>query len=67
MTASFGIGMFFYSMGALLIGAIIAYKIINKVAIIFLVIIITYSSSSIQSDLSSKKELNKSFNSLIYC
>ena len=31
MTASFGIGMFFYSMGALLIGAIIAYKIINKV------------------------------------
>ena len=31
MTASFGIGMFFYSMGALLIGAVIAYHVINKV------------------------------------
>ena len=30
MTAAFGIGMFFYSMGCLLIGAIIAYCIINN-------------------------------------
>ena len=30
MTATFGIGMFFYSMGCVLIGAIIAYYIINK-------------------------------------
>tara|TARA_R100000657_G_C4607709_1_gene61602 strand:- start:268 stop:411 length:144 start_codon:yes stop_codon:yes gene_type:complete len=31
MTAGFGVGMFFYGMGALLIGAIIAYRIINRV------------------------------------
>ena len=31
MTAAYGIGMFFYSMGALLIGALIAYYVINKV------------------------------------
>ena len=31
MTASFGVGMFFYGMGAIFIGAIIAYYIINKV------------------------------------
>ena len=31
MTASFGIGMFFYGMTCILIGAIIAYYIINKV------------------------------------
>jgi|TARA_B100000424_G_scaffold194880_1_gene152299 uncharacterized membrane protein YdjX (TVP38/TMEM64 family) len=31
MTAGFGVGMFFYSMGALLIGAVIAYYVINKV------------------------------------
>ncbi len=30
MTASFGIGMFFYSMGCLFVGAIIAYIIINR-------------------------------------
>ena len=30
MTAIFGIGMFFYSMGCVLIGAIIAYYVINK-------------------------------------
>jgi len=30
MTASFGIGMFFYGMGAICIGAIIAYYVINK-------------------------------------
>jgi len=30
MTAIFGIGMFFYSMGAICIGVIIAYFIINK-------------------------------------
>jgi len=30
MTSSLGIGMFFYSMGCLFIGAFIAYKIINK-------------------------------------
>ena len=30
MTVSFGIGMFFYSMTCLFIGAIIAYYIINK-------------------------------------
>ena len=30
MTATFGIGMFFYGMSALCIGAIIAYYIINK-------------------------------------
>ena len=30
MTTTFGIGMFFYSMGCLLIGAIIAYYIINN-------------------------------------
>jgi H+/gluconate symporter-like permease len=31
MTANFGIGMFVYSMSCLLIGALIAYYIINKV------------------------------------
>ena len=31
MTASFGIGMFFYGMGAILIGGVIAYYVINKV------------------------------------
>ena len=31
MTASFGIGMFFYGMTCILIGATIAYYIINKV------------------------------------
>ena len=31
MTASFGVGMFFYGMGAIFIGAIIDYYIINKV------------------------------------
>ena len=31
MTASFGIGMFFYGMGCVLIGAIIAYYVINKI------------------------------------
>ena len=31
MTAGFGIGMFFYGMGCILIGAIIAYYIINKI------------------------------------
>ena len=31
MTAGFGVGMFFYSIGALLICAIIAYYVINKV------------------------------------
>ena len=30
MTAIFGISMFFYSMGCVLIGAIIAYYVINK-------------------------------------
>ena len=30
MTPSFGIGMFFYGMTCILIGAIIAYYIINK-------------------------------------
>ena len=30
MTAGFGIGMFFYGMGCLLVGAIIAYFIINR-------------------------------------
>ena len=30
MTAGFGIGMFFYGMTCILIGAIIAYYIINK-------------------------------------
>ena len=30
MTVSFGIGMFFYGMGCLLIGATVAYFIINK-------------------------------------
>tara|TARA_R100001086_G_scaffold12559_4_gene6519 strand:+ start:1084 stop:1233 length:150 start_codon:yes stop_codon:yes gene_type:complete len=30
MTAAFGVGMFFYSMGCLLVGAIIAYYIINR-------------------------------------
>ena len=30
MTAAYGIGMFFYSMGCLLIGAIIIYKVINR-------------------------------------
>ena len=32
MTTGFGVGMFFYGMGALLIGAIIAYYIINKIS-----------------------------------
>ena len=31
MTIGFGIGMFFYSMGAICIGATIAYYIINKI------------------------------------
>tara|TARA_B100000214_G_scaffold256106_1_gene188666 strand:+ start:180 stop:350 length:171 start_codon:yes stop_codon:yes gene_type:complete len=31
MTFYHGLGMFIYNMGALLLGAIIAYKIINKV------------------------------------
>ena len=31
MTVGFGVGMFFYGMGAIFIGAIIAYYIINKV------------------------------------
>ena len=31
MTFEFGMGMFFYGMGAILIGAVIAYFIINKV------------------------------------
>ena len=31
MTVSFGIGMFFYGMTCILIGAAIAYYIINKV------------------------------------
>ena len=31
MTASYGIGMFFTGMGAILIGAVVAYYIINKV------------------------------------
>ena len=31
MTAGFGVGMFFYGIDALLIGAIIAYYVINKV------------------------------------
>ena len=30
MTAAFGIGMFFYGMGCIFIGAIIAYFIINR-------------------------------------
>jgi hypothetical protein len=30
MTAAYGIGMFFYSIGCLLIGAAIAYKILNR-------------------------------------
>tara|TARA_A100001015_G_C14736652_1_gene612002 strand:+ start:664 stop:813 length:150 start_codon:yes stop_codon:yes gene_type:complete len=30
MTAALGVGMFFYSMGCLLIGALIAYYIINR-------------------------------------
>ena len=31
MTASFGIGMFFYGMGCICIGAIVTYYIINKI------------------------------------
>ena len=31
MTAAYGIGMFFFSMGALFVGALIAFYIINKV------------------------------------
>ena len=31
MTFSFGIGMFLYGMGAICIGAIIAYYVINKI------------------------------------
>ena len=31
MTVGFGVGMFFYGMGAIFIGAIIAYYIINKI------------------------------------
>ena len=31
MTANFGIGMFFYSMGCLFIGAMATYFVINKV------------------------------------
>ena len=30
MTVSFGIGMFFYGMGAIGIGAMVAYYVINK-------------------------------------
>ena len=30
MTFAFGIGMFFYGMGCILIGAIIAYYVINN-------------------------------------
>ena len=30
MTVGFGIGMFFYGMGCICVGAIIAYHIINK-------------------------------------
>ena len=30
MTVGFGIGMFFYGMGCICIGAVIAYYIINK-------------------------------------
>ena len=30
MSASFGIGMFFYGMGALIIGALIVFYVINK-------------------------------------
>ena len=30
MTAAFGIGMFFYGMVAIFIGAIVAYYVINK-------------------------------------
>ena len=30
MTATFGIGMFFYGMSCILIGAIIAYYVINN-------------------------------------
>ena len=30
MTVGYGIGMFFYGMGCLCIGAFIAYKIINR-------------------------------------
>ena len=30
MTAAFGIGMFFYGMGAVFIGAIIVYYVINN-------------------------------------
>ena len=31
MTAYHGLGMFFFSMGALIVGAIIAFYVINKV------------------------------------
>ena len=31
MTASFGIGMFFYSMTCILIGALAVYYVINKI------------------------------------
>ena len=31
MTAYYGLGMFFFSMGALIIGALIAFYVINKV------------------------------------
>jgi len=31
MTVTFGIGMFFYGMGAIFIGAIIAYFIIKRI------------------------------------
>tara|TARA_Y100000114_G_C11745022_1_gene321134 strand:+ start:1318 stop:1458 length:141 start_codon:yes stop_codon:yes gene_type:complete len=31
MTTSFGIAMFFYSMGALLIGSLITYFVIKKI------------------------------------
>ena len=30
MTVAYGIGMFFYGMGCIAIGAIVAYKIINR-------------------------------------
>ena len=31
MTAAFGIGMFFYGMGCLLIGAIVSYYVIKNI------------------------------------
>jgi hypothetical protein len=31
MTASFGIGMFFYGMGCICIGALVVYYVLNKI------------------------------------